>query len=519
MTMRWMRRAAAAVVLVGLAGPSAADAQPKLAWAACGDDFECARLTVPLDYAHPGRGTIDLPVTRKPATDSARRIGTLFVDFGGPGDATAETLLAGGIKNFAKVNDRYDIVGWDPRGTGGTAAIACGADLDRVGPLAQPFPRPQTLDANALVQNYNAYNTQCVQRNARILPYISTASTARDMDRLRGLLREKRANYYGYSYGTFLGATYESLFPKRVGRFVLDGAVNPDQYINDPIQSLQAQTQALEIGLGRFFEACAADQQQCLGFGGGDPWSAYDALAAKMDATPLASAGADARTADGDDLRAGSAAVLYNKRDWPVLAQALKSASTGDGTLVRILSDAFYGYQPDGTYDPLLDRFYAITSTEGRWPALSVSDYLKLGADDFDVFSHFWFNTGYADLAQELWPVRAQGAFYGPFRAPDSAPATLVVGNTYDPATPYRGAQQLVAQLGNARLLTMVGDGHTAYPRNSRCIDAAVENYLESQVLPPAGTVCQQDVGFEQETLRKRIRRASELRAHIKPPR
>ena len=518
-----MRRAAVAFLLAGLAGPPSAGAarqQSGLAWAPCADGFECATLTVPLDYARQSRGTIDLPVTRKPATDRAHRIGTLFVDFGGPGDATAETLQSGGIKNFAKLNDRYDIVGWDPRGTGGPDAIHCDANLEQVGPLAQPFPRPDTLDKDALVRSYNAYNAQCVARNPRILPYISTASTARDLDRLRDLLHIKRVRYYGYSYGTFLGATYQSLFPDHVGRFVLDGAVNPDQYINDPIQGLRAQTTALETALGRFFQACAGNQDACLGFGGDDPWAAYDALAAKMDATPLPSNGTDPRLVDGDDLRSGSAAVMYSKHDWPLLAQALKAASTGDGTLVRILSDAFYGWKPDGTFDPLLDRFYAITSTEGRFPRRGVADYLKLGADDFELFGHFWFNSGYSDLDQELWPVRAQGAFYGPFRGPDSAPTTLVVGNTYDPATPYRGAQQLVAQLGNARLLTMVGDGHTAYPRNSRCIDAAVEAYLEARELPPAGTVCQQDVGFEQQTLRKRVRRAQQFEARVvKPPR
>jgi pimeloyl-ACP methyl ester carboxylesterase len=503
MSGSWFRRniTVAAVAALGVTAPPAA-ATTGLEWSPCADGFECASFTVPLDYDRPSRGSLSLPVTRKRATEPARRIGSLFVNFGGPGGSTVETLHGGGIGAFADLNDRYDIVGWDPRGTGGTGAIDCHANLEQIGPIVQPFARPDDLDVGRLLRNITAYNARCVALNARILPHISTADVARDMDRLRGLLREDRAHYFGYSYGTFLGATYEALFPHRVGRFVLDGALNPDQYINDPVQSIRLQTRGFEVELGRFLQACARDQSACAGFGGDDPWVAYDALLERMDATALPAGGDDPRPVDGDDLRAGTMVAFYTKQNWPLLAQALRMAANGDGTLVRVLADAYYGWVAPGDYTPGWDRYYAITATEARWPRLSVGDWLKIGADDFELFEHFWFNSGYFDFGQGLWPVKASDAYFGPFGAPRSALPTLVIGTTYDPATPFRGAQRLTARLGNARLLTMVGDGHTAYPGNTACIDDAVEAYLEQGRVPPAGTRCVQEVPFSQAAAR-----------------
>jgi pimeloyl-ACP methyl ester carboxylesterase len=515
--------AAAALALLGPASAHAG-AIPKaregaaLDWSSCGGGFECATLTVPLDYDRRSRGTLDLPVTRKPATDRAHRIGTLFVDFGGPGDPTADSLRAGNIAAFAALNDRYDILGWDPRGTGGTDAIDCKSDQERLGIYAQPFPRPDSLDTGAFVKRVLAYEDRCAALNPRILPYVTTAATARDMDRIRQALGEDRANYFGYSYGTYLGATYESLFGDHVGRFVLDGALDPTQYANDPIQALRSQTNAFEVALGRFFQACAAHQDACLGFGGEDPAAAFDALVDSMNAAPLPAGGSDPRPVDGDDLLAGSLIVLYAKQNWPALARALHDAANGDGTFVRVLSDAFYARNADGTYDPISDRYVAISAVDQRWPR-DTGAYLGIGAADYELFGHYWFNSGYADLTEGLWPARSQEAYLGPFKGSASAPATLVVGTTYDPATPYKGAKRLVAELGNARLLTMAGDGHTAYPGNSGCIDAAVEAYLKAQQVPPAGTVCRQEVPFQQpqQTARQAAAGARGSVLHVKP--
>jgi pimeloyl-ACP methyl ester carboxylesterase len=484
-----------------VAGPAAASARPSapvphLSWTDCGGGFQCATAKVPRDYARPAGRTIRLALIRLPATDRARRIGSLFVNFGGPGGEAVSTIRAAGRELFGSLNDRFDIVGFDPRGVGqSTPSIDCKVNQETLGVYAQPFTTPLNLDVGSLVRRDVRYISRCLALNRGILPYVSTANVARDMDLLRAAVGDRKLNYLGYSYGTFLGATYESLFPRRYRALVLDGALDADQYINEPLDSLRAQTAGFERALGRFFQACAANQAACRGFGGQDPWSAFDELAERLDAQPLRAGGPDPRPVDGDDLRAAAIQAVYAKQLWPVLAAALAQAQAGDGTLVRRLVDVFYGRNPDGTYDPLLDRYFTISALEQRYPR-DIATYLDAGEDSWQSFDHFWFNSGYVELAWGLYPVRPRGAFYGPFRAARRATPTLVVATTYDPATPYRGSVQLVRDLGNARLLTMRGDGHTAYGGNSRCIDRAVDAYLEDLVVPARGTTCRQEVPF-----------------------
>jgi hypothetical protein len=155
----------------------------------------------------------------------------------------------------------------------------------------------------------------------------------------------------------------------------------------------------------------------------------------------------------------------------------------------------FYGRNDDGTYDPILDRYFTIGAVEQRYPR-NVATYLEAGRRSWDEHEHFYFNNGYVELNYGLYPFRARDAFRGPFRIPASSPTPLVVATTYDPATPYHGALNLVGELRNARLLTMRGDGHTAYPGNSACIDAAVEAYINDGTLPAPGTQCKQEVPF-----------------------
>jgi pimeloyl-ACP methyl ester carboxylesterase len=504
--------AIAGLTLVAPAAGAAGRLTTTLRWRACGQGFQCANARVPRNYARPGGPTLTLRVTRKRAP-RARRLGSLFVNFGGPGDPAAATLRAGGAGVFRTLNDRYDIVGFDPRGTGGTDAIDCKANPELVGPTAKPFPRPDTLDRAALVARNQAYVARCLALNPRILPFVTTANTARDMDRIRRALGEDRIAYFGYSYGTFLGTTYETLFPAHVGRFVLDGAVDPESYLNDPVQSVRDQTKAFEIALGRFLRACSAHQAACGGFGGGHARAAYDALVASMNASPLPVRGRDPRPVDGDDLLAGSITALTSKQNWPFLAEALRLAARGDGTGVRRMADAAYLRRPNGTYDPLFDRFVAISSVEARRPG-TVDSLLTSGVDDFRISPHFWWNSAYGAITEALWPVRPRGVYRGPYSAPASAATTLVVGTTFDPATPYGDAIGLVKDLGNARLLTMRGDGHTAYGGNSPCIDRAVDAYLEAGVVPARGTTCRQDVPF------RRLRRQSgaAARARLRVP-
>ena len=222
---------------------------------------------------------------------------------------------------------------------------------------------------------------------------------------------------------------------------------------------------------------------------------AYDALVdqANLLAIPVP----DGRAAvNGDDILAATALGMYAKQLWPDLALALSAASHGDGTGIRDLADQFFANNEDGTFDPILDRYFTITAVEQKY-SHDVQTFLDAGDNAWGVFNYTYFNTGYPEINYAIWPIHAKDAFYGPFKASKSAPTILEIATTYDPATPFRGAKRLATQLGNVRFLTMVGDGHTAYLNGSpTCIDPAVVAQIETLTLPAAGTICQQDVPF-----------------------
>jgi pimeloyl-ACP methyl ester carboxylesterase len=505
---RWLPAVVCSLLAAWLVAAPAASAGSKgsLAWTDCSQVpelvVECARQSVPLDYDRPGGKTIVIAVARVPARDQAHRIGSLFFNLGGPGASEVDWLQTGGAALFDTLNERYDIVGFDPRGVGQSSpSIDCKVNQETEGPSSQPFPTPLTLDLRALLAKDQRYLHRCAALNGKILSHVSTADTARDMDVLRNAVGDDKLSYLGFSYGTFLGATYAALFPNKFRALVLDGPLDADEYLSDPLKGSNAQTAALERGLGRFFQACAGNQTACLSFGGADPWDAYDQLVDAANAQPIPAPGypPDPRPVDGDDLNAAAVIMMYDKQFWPLWAQALAAAQAGDGSIVRyIVDELFYGRDPDtGQYDPGSDRFYAIYGAEAHWPT-DIGTYLREGEQAWEAFDHFYANHGYSELNFGLWPATARDTYEGPFRVKDSAPTPLVVATTYDPVTPYRGALKLVRELGNARLITMRGDGHTAYGGNSKCIDDAVNAYLLQGALPAAGKVCRQEVAFEQ---------------------
>jgi pimeloyl-ACP methyl ester carboxylesterase len=316
------------------------------------------------------------------------------------------------------------------------------------------------------------------------------------MDGIRAAMGDKKLNYFGFSYGTFLGATYSSLFPDNYRAMVLDGPLDPKQYINNPQAGLREQTAGFERALGRFFQACAFYQADCK-FGGDDPWAAFDALVdqANMLAIPADGFTDDPRPVNGDAILEGTIITLYNKQNWSLLAQALSQAQAGDATLFRYLADAAWGNNLDGTFDPGTDRYFTIGAVEQKYPS-AIGPYLEAGDNSWGMFDHFWSNSGYVEVNYALWPIHDKGAYGGPFTASDSAPTVLEVATTYDPATPFRGAKRLATQLGNVRFLTMVGDGHTAFGGNSPCIDDYVVSYVQTLGLPPKGASCKQEVPF-----------------------
>jgi pimeloyl-ACP methyl ester carboxylesterase len=489
--------------VAGAATTGAAATEPPvdLPWAGCGltdvgvtAGVQCARIDVPLDYDDPAGTQVQIAMARVPATDPAQRIGSLFINFGGPGGPAVEYLQAAGAERFAMLNQRFDIVAFDPRGVGKSSpAIDCDASLQ----FPATPPTPIDVDVDALVAGAQQYVDACLAANGSILEHVSTANVARDLDVLRAAVGDEQLTYLGYSYGTFLGATYAALFPDRYRALVLDGAVDPDQYVHDPTALSRSQSGAFEEALDRFLSACAADQAACSAFGGSDPATAYDDLLAVAAGTPIPADGytIDPQPVTVDDVLSVTATLLYAKQAWGLLAAALAQGAAGDGSLLRAIMDQIVNpKEVDGSPDPLPDRFRAISASEREWPR-DVDSYLERGAQDWADFPHF--GGAYGEIVFALWPVRDKDAYGGPFTVDPSSPTPLVIGTTYDPATPYPESLGLVAEQGNARLLTMDGDGHTAYGGNSTCIDSATEAYLIGLTLPAEGTVCAQQVPFE----------------------
>jgi pimeloyl-ACP methyl ester carboxylesterase len=482
------------VVLVALCAPAGASAEdpavPVLDWTDCGNGFQCATATVPQDYADPSGPQYQLAVVRLPARDQAHRIGSLFMNPGGPGGSGVD-FLTGAAPAFADLNQRFDLVAWDPRGVGAsTPAVRCLTDAENDARNAMPFTTPANLDRPAWIDDAQFHAAACRDRNPGVLPYLSTGNVARDLDLLRAAVGDAKLNYLGYSYGTAIGSTYIHLFPTHQRAIVLDGAVNPRTYFDDPVTGGTAQTAAFEGELSRFFAACDASVRSC-GFGAGDASAAYDDLVDALDASPLV--GPDGRKVTGDTVRLGSILAMYAPDLWPVLSQGLADAQDGDGGLIQAIADAANGRDDSGHYDSSGDAFYSIYAVDGNWPA-DTSLYESEGEKSFRKFPHFFFNHGYSELQWGALRPVVNGAALPPFDNPSGAPTTLVVDTTHDPATPFADGKAMARQLGNSRLLVMDGDGHTAsYFDNGACIDDAVTAYFVDGTLPAKGTVCPQE--------------------------
>ena len=431
-------------------------------------------------------------------------MGSLFMNFGGPGAPMAAYIEAYGTTLFPNLSQHFDLVGVDPRGVGESQpSIDCKANQENLGIYSEPFPTPFTANENQLVNKDNKYISKCVQNNPGVLQFVSTANVARDFDNIRAAMGEKQLNYFGFSYGTFLGATYASLFPKNYRAMVLDGPVDANRYINDPMQDLSAQTAGFEKALDRFLAACKADQTACAGFGGADPEAAYDNLIDQTTTHAAAgqrlhggpASGQGRRLPRGGAVGALQQGLLAGVRPRAGRRPERRRLRHPRDRRRRLLRPQPRRHVRPGRRPLLHDRRGRAELRQEPRPV-----YMHAGEQAWDQFPHFWLNNGYVELNYGLYPVKAKDAFYGPFKVPNNSPTPLVVATTYDPATPYHGALRLVNDLGNARLLTMVGDGHTAYGNGSDCIDSDIENYLNTLALPAPGTKCVQNLPFAQPT-------------------
>jgi len=451
-----------------------------LTWTDCGDGAECARLEVPLDYAHPKGATIEVSVLRVVARDPSRRIGSLVVNPGGPGGAGAVFGRDVAADAPAEIRDRFDIVGFDPRGTGESSPVRCGADLDAF--FSLDFSPTTKAERAALLAGARAYSRACKQRNGPLLEHVSTLETARDLDRLRVALGDDKLTYLGLSYGTYLGALYADRYPSRVRALALAGAIDPALSFSEIVVQ---QSVGFERNLQRFLDNCAAEAT-CAFAQGGDPGGAYDDLRARIEQAPLA---VGDRSLTDSQFDTGVFTLLYGGQSaWPSLAEALAAAQNGDGGPLLAEADRYNDRGPDGTYGPFPDAYYAIQCLDG--PAVAarperVEALWKVQARATRAAERLGANNAgsYVPCATTLAPVR-------PARLPvaKGAPPILVINATDDPATPLAWAEALARELRSAVLVTEPGEVHGL--SGNPCTADILVRYLVDLQVPVDGTTC-----------------------------
>ncbi|MCX6502730.1 MAG: alpha/beta hydrolase [Microbacterium sp.] len=454
-----------------------------LEWSDCGG-FDCTMVTAPLDWEDPELGEIELSVIRQRATDGDA-IGSLLTNPGGPG-ASGVDLIRQSL-DFAVgevLPASYDIIGFDPRGVGESTAVRCydAAQMD-----AYLFDIPPGTRGSAewnadLVAGEQAFAQACQANSGGILEYVTTTQSARDLDLLRGVLGDAKLNYLGYSYGTFLGATYAKLFPERVGRLVLDGALDPSVSESDV-----STTQAIgfENALRTYMASCLADSGCPFAGSVDDAMADLGTLLARVDRSPIRNT--DGRMLGADALLTAIVAALYSESSWSYLTAALAGAAQGDAVTAFELADFYYN-RSDGVY---LDN-----STEA-FTAYNCMDYPTETPEEQAAASAIL--AAQAPIVAPYWESDVDGCASWPFPptgvretiTADGAAPIVVIGTTGDPATPYDWAVSLADQLSSGVLITRVGEGHTGYNKGNTCVDSAVEAYLLDGTVPEDGLRCE----------------------------
>jgi pimeloyl-ACP methyl ester carboxylesterase len=462
-----------------VASPSAPPPEPvALQWQPCESGFECAVLPVQLDADDPSAGAVDLAVTRRLATDQAQRIGSLVVNPGGPGASAVEYLQSAWQQVPEPVRARFDLVALDPRGVGRSSPVRC---LDTAG-LDTYFALDPDPDDDAELQALQEGNRRlvdgCAATSGRVLPYVSTADAARDLDLLRASLGDEGLTYLGYSYGTSIGAAYLERYPGNVRAMVLDGGIDPSLTWD---ALLEGQSTGFDTALAAFLEDCERTRCAFRRQVDGELGVAYDALAARVEREPLRGDGA--RTVGPGEFSLGVGAGLYSRANgWPAIAQGLAQAQRGDGQTLLALSDSYLSRDGDG-YANISEANLAVNCTDRPWPR-DVRPYLELADRVEAAAPRFGRAIALSGLACALWPVEAERR-PGPV-AGEGAPPVVVIGTTRDPATPYAWSQALAAQLSSGVLITYDGDGHTVYRTGApECVRGAVDAYLLTATAPP----------------------------------
>ncbi|HUF99903.1 MAG TPA: alpha/beta hydrolase [Ilumatobacter sp.] len=449
-------------------------------WEEFDGDVDVATVTVPVDYSDHDGDTFDLFLARSAALDPDNRIGSLLVNPGGPGYGGSDFAFFAAQIFPRSLRERFDIVGWDPRGTGESdPPIDCIDDYD---PYFTDIDTTVETPAEAerLVDVAEEFAALCVEQNDTIYNFVGTNNSARDIDSIRQALGEDTITYFGFSYGSELGATWATLFPDTVRAAVLDGAADPNA---DSLESTLQQLGGFQAALETFLASCD-DSNACAFAPDGDATDAYTALMEDLDETPVP--GAPGRPMVNRDVATGAVIqAMYSDTYWPALERSLADAQSGDGGGLLALFDNYYERQPDGTYGNELEAFQTISCAD-------TADRPTVAETDAE-------NVAFHEAAPLLVPEGAVGGYFCNFfpaaRDPRvdvtgaGAGPIVVIGTTGDPATPLSSTEAMASTLEDGRLVIVEADQHTGYGVN-QCVVELVDRYLIELEAPEGDTLC-----------------------------
>lgn len=476
---------------------------PVLNWQPCSDPnqagFQCTTAQVPLDYRDPNADSIQLAVIKHPANDPSRRIGSLFMNPGGPGGPGTEELPSWLSLFPQALQDRFDIISFDPRGIGNSTAVQCASTeaeaTDLFTNLPQGFPVGPT-ETSRWIEGYSRFAQSCEQQSGDLLAHVSTTEVAKDLDLLRRAVGDTQMNYLGLSYGTYLGAVYANLFPDNVRSMVLDGNVDPNAWNNHGRDEVHLSI-SMRVGtdkgtaktLNAFLDRCGQTSIDRCAFSAGSAEATRTKFATLIQRLQQQPVNLNGKTITYAVLIAAISDDLFvvqefgGFRGWQKASELLQQIWTAPP--VTSLDPATIPLLPP---DP---GYFAVACAEVPNPRDS-NIYRRLATLAFDRAGDVGPYWVWNDQPCANWTATAAERYTGPWNHPTANPI-LVIGNTYDPSTPYENSVAMAQTLADARLLTVDGYGHTVLLNPSKCASHYQADYFINGMLPPEGTVCKQD--------------------------
>jgi len=456
--------------------------EQKAAWTACGR-YQCASVEVPVDYADPGGERLTLKMRRLPAGDPQAKRGSLFINPGGPGGSGVDYVAQFTAVAGDDLLEAYDVVGFDPRGVASSTPLEC-ATTAQLDAYVNTDPTPD--DATEEQAFYDAALTlgeRCETEGGELAGHVSTVEVAKDLDVLRAVVGDPTLSYFGASYGTMIGATYAQLFPKRAGRLVLDGAIDPSL---DSEGLNKGQAEGFQTALRAYLESCVKQDDCPLGDDVAEAQQRLSDFLTGLDRTPLRTSTEGRPVTEALGFY-GVAVTLYNADYWELLTRALRQGLKGNGSQLLFLADTYLSRGENGYEDNSVVALVAVNCLDD--PSTMSLEEARETVPDFESVSPvFGASFAWSPVTCTAWPIKpAQEA---PEIRAEGAPPIVVVGTTRDPATPYRWSEAMAEQLASGVLVTRDGDGHTGYAMGNECVDDAIDDFLVTGTAPREGLKC-----------------------------